>query len=736
MRITHPMTIRLSLLAIFLTLMCCAHGLADQTYREKITPEGKIVSGLTAEEALEKYGLPVSVKDKLWYYGGPDRLYVYLERPLGVYLYPRFYKGYVGLPLEIKVFAGTEEISDVTSQAKLLLSRPDKLEIEGEGVVVPKQTGDYQIIAIYKGRRSNASFISVTEAKKERKEEDRLLSLDIIPYKPYANVEARLDFFAFATFITKNGFILKDVTNQAEWFAERDNIITKLRNSRVVLVSPGKFRVFCTYKDLESLPQDVEVITRPIKQYRTLKHISIMPAYVPAALRDKIPLRAFATYEDNTIKEVTNLVNWQINDEEILRRQANIFIPKSLGISEVYATLKGVRSLAAKFVISSLSVSDEYLEKLQKKKKARKPRSPEKNIGELLENVEDIKDSIKDLKDKLIKEETFRHINVVPDYCDMRVGEEKQLFAFAIGQDNKEEDITILGEWEEGNGDVAVVKKGLVKAISPGETMVYLRYKDLESPKVPVIVGEPKLTSISISPPHLKLVRGEQSDFKAEGHFSDSSHRDITSLASWLSSNAAIARLNKNKVKSVRPGRAKIYAEHSGVQSQAAEIEVIRERFWLLKLIAKIAFFLFLACLLLYYYFYTLTAITRKNILKLYDNPREYVIALYGNLIKVMGIFGRRKNLYTPPLSFAKSVDKGYAIEGEAFFKFTERFEEAKYSTHSFPPEASSLAQADYNRILEVVFLQYKKRSLLFRYFMGLINKVPFFIQRPIPVKA
>jgi len=722
------MTIKSFFLGVFLTLLCCAYGLADQAYQEKITPEGKIISGLTAEEALEKYGVPLSTNDKLWYYAGPEKLYVYLQKPLRVYLYPRFYKGYIGVPLELKVFAGSEEISDVTSQSELLLNKPDRLDIEGEGVVVPQKPGEYQIMALYKGRRSNTGFLSIAEPKKSKSEEERLLSLEVLPYKPYGNPQGRVDFFAFGFFVTKNGYQLRDLTNQVEWFAERDNKIIQMRNSRVILGPPGKFKVSCSYQELESLAQDVEVVTRPLKQDRTLKHVSIIPASASLAVHDRIPLRAFATYEDNSIKEVTNQVQWEIKDDQILGREFNIFIAGSVGISEVYGTLSGIRSLPAKFVVSALPVYSEDAEKTQKARKKRKPRSPEKDLGDLLENVEDIKGSIKDLKDKLIQEERFRHINVIPDYCDMRAGEEKQLSAFGVRQDNTEEDITILGEWKELNNDIVVVNKGLVKAISPGETRVYVRYKDLESPKVPVIVGEARLISISVSPLNLKLVRGEQSNLTAEGHFSDSSRRDITLEASWVCSNSAIARMNKNNVKSIRPGRTKIYAEHSGVQSPPVEVEVIREKHWLLKLIAKITFFLLLAGLLFYYYFYTLTKTAKRNILKLYDNPRDYIIALYGNLIKVMDIFGLRQNCYTPPLSFADLVDKEYAMGDRAFFKFAERFEEAKYSTHSFPLEASSLALVDYNRILGILFAQHKRSTLACRHLKALVNKVPFSI--------
>jgi len=54
-----------------------------------------------------------------------------------------------------------------------------------------------------------------------------------------------------------------------------------------------------------------------------------------------------------------------------------------------------------------------------------------------------------------------------------------------------------------------------------------------------------------------------------------------------------IARMDKNNVCPLRVGQTKIFAEYSGVRSLPVDVEVLREKYWLLKLIVKILLAIF-----------------------------------------------------------------------------------------------------------------------------------------------
>lgn len=714
------MGIKRTFLIIFLvSLFCYRFGYAEQAYREKMTPQGKLIYGLKAAEALNKYGVPKSIKDNLWYYDGSEKLYIYLEESPEVYLYPRFIKGYVDSPIELRIFSGLQKITDVTSKSELLLSQSDGFNMAGQGVLVPKKPGEYQVIAIYKGQRSNASFISVVEPKKEAAEEERLISIDIFPYKPYVNPNATVYFYAFGTFVFKGRYTIREVTRQAEWFNERNGQIMKLEDSKIALLPPGKSRVFCRYKGLQGIPQDIEVAKSPVKLERSLKQISIIPTDVAMASQTSVSFHAYATYQDNSVEEVTKRIGWVIKDKAILERESNNnFSAKLVGVTELQGVLENLRSLPVKVIVSTSPVN---------KGQPDKARKQIIGLGDLFE---DIKDDIRSLSRKVSEEKKFKYIKIVPGHCDISVGTQEQLFAFGLRQDNIEEDITILAKWKVLDDSLATVKSGLVNAITPGETKVCVQYKNIENQCIPLTVREAKLISIAVSPAQLTIAQGEHLGLQAEGYFGDSSHRDITLLVDWDCGVSGILKMEKNNVWPLRLGQAQIYAEYSGIRSLPVNVEVVKEKYWLLKLIAKIISFIFLIILILYVYFRILTEKTKEYILGLYSSPRDLTIALYRNLNKIVSIFGIQQKFYMPPLFLAALADEKYAIKDSLFLRFTQRYEEAKYSSHIFPLEASHAALEEYNHILKTIFAQQKKRTLIYGHLKAVINRTPFLIYK------
>jgi len=364
-------TKELFLLVFLINLLCCKFSYAEQPYREKITSQGKVIFGLKEEDALNKYGTPASIKDNLWYYNGSEKLYIYLEEPFEVYLYPRFIKGYVNSPLELRTLAGSQEITDVTSKSELLLSKPEDFNVAGQGVLVPKKPGEYQIIAMYKGRYSNASFISIAEAKKEAEAEEQLINIEVLPYKPYANPNTTVYFYAFGTFVLKGHYTVREITRQAEWFSGKNDQVLKLEDSKVALSSPGNSKVFCRYKGLQSIPQDVETGKSPVQINRYLKQITIVPANIEVSSQTRVPFYAFATYEDSSVEEVTKRIGWVIKDKANLERELdNVFVAKLIGVTELQGVLENLRSLPVKVVISNSPVNKGQTEKTKKQKKA------------------------------------------------------------------------------------------------------------------------------------------------------------------------------------------------------------------------------------------------------------------------------------------------------------------------------------------------------------------------------
>jgi len=180
------------------------------------------MSGLSEEDALNKFGFPSSANDKIWKYSGLENIYVFLEKSLSVSLYPNSCNIFVGDPIEFKVLAISKDIEDVTFNSEFIFSDPQAFEISGQGTVISKVKGEYQIIADYNGVRSNPSYVTVAEMPKDEKEQrSKLVAIDVFPYRPRVNLYEKVNFLAFGSFIVKDQHITKDITKDVEWYLDR-----------------------------------------------------------------------------------------------------------------------------------------------------------------------------------------------------------------------------------------------------------------------------------------------------------------------------------------------------------------------------------------------------------------------------------------------------------------------------------------------------------------------------------
>jgi hypothetical protein len=188
--------------------------------------------------------------------------------------------------------------------------------------------------------------------------------------------------------------------------------------------------------------------------------------------------------------------------------------------------------------------------------------------------------------------------------------------------------------------------------------------------------------------------------------------------------------MDKNRVLPLRVGQAKIFAEHSGIRSLPALAEVVEEKYWLLKLIIKVIFFAVVLLSLVYSYFYIMVEKTKRHILSLYPDPRDFTVALYRNLKSVISIFGVRYKFYTPPLFLAGLLEEKYPVKDNLFLKFTQQYEEAKYSSHAFPPETSRMLLEAYNTILQTILSRQKRGVRIYRYLQALFGGIPLLMYK------
>jgi len=716
------------LLIIF--FLCISYNYANPDYQEVNTSLGKVIVGLNKEEVLERFGSPTSASEDIWYYSAPSTFFVYFSAGAvsSINLYPQFCETSTGVPFELKVFGYFPDlkVKDITSQVQFLFSDPKNLLSEKPGIIIADKPGEYQVLAKYKDIVSNPSYISirgsqVKETEKET-EKEKLLNIDVFPFKPKIPPRSKLNFIALGTFFdfSQNRYFIRDISQEVTWFLQQDKI-ANVGGQEIYFPSAGKFNVFCRYRDIESFPQEVEVESNLTSFKQTLKHVALLPEFIFTNLNSDITLRAFGTYYNNKVEDITPKVNWEISDRDIITELENgKFLSKSEGITEVVARSDDLESLPTKIIVAAkkdaLSTPMPYTK-------------PKKSKIDSAGVIGDIQNNVESISDSLIKEKNLRLIKITPDYLKIPLGQMRQVVALGIYSDNSQVDLTLLGEWMSSDNKVVKVNKGIIDGISAGEAKIYMKFKELVSLPASVIVEGPKLVSVIISPQSSQISMRDSLNLKAEGYFSDSSRKEITSLVNWELTRPEIIKIEKGAVRPLRIGQTQVRAEYLDIESLPADIKVILTWGWLAYLIIKGIVFLILAIITVFFVLYFLTEKEKDKLKTLFNtNPREFIVSVYGNAKRISAIFGLSYQEFIPPLSYAKLVEDGYSIKDNLFSRFTAKFEEAKYSCHNLQSNDAASVLDDYHNFLKILFSRYNRFSLFFKYCLTLIYRKPLFI--------
>lgn len=714
-----------------------AGNLLSSEYQEETTSLGNVVTGLEKEEAIEKFGSPASATNEVWHYVSPKEFYVYfpLANNLFIHIYPESCDVAVDFPLEYKVFAYLPDlkIEDITSSAQLTANDPQSFILAKPGTIVPKKTGELQILAKHKDIFSNPLYLNVKASGDKQVTQELLLSINVLPYKPKVTPGSKVDFVALGTYFKpqNNMYAIKEISDDVKWFTQDPAGAAKEVEREIAFTVLGKTKVFCKLRNLESDRQEVEVKDTISPPKGELMHITLLPEFVILSSGNTINFVAVASYDDG-VRDVTSMVNWKIENLEILSGQGKgLFLLKSPGVAQLIAGLDNINSSSAKVI--SLKPGDSKkgsfvrLLDLQENKEIKDGKEARDAYKDLAANIK--KDVEKISNDSIKEDKRLTFIKIIPDNLRIPLGEKKQVLASGVYKDDSEKDLTLLGEWVSSDKKIASVAAGMVSAVSPGEAKVYLKFRKVESAPALVTVEKPKLISIVISPRDSQITMQDKLNLKAEGHFSDSSIQDISPLVSWVVTNPGTIKIEKEGV--VKPlciGETQAHAEYSGIKSLPVNIRVIFTLFWLLKKIFIIILFLILCAFILLFVMYFMTKNEENKLLSYYKSPREFIISLYGNSKEILNIFGNKPHEVIAPLSYAKLIEERYSVKDNLFLKLTVKFEEAKYSTHVLQEPDVNSALNDYNNFLKEVFSKYDKFSLFFRYCSTLLNRMPLFI--------
>jgi hypothetical protein len=164
-------------------------------------------------------------------------------------------------------------------------------------------------------------------------------------------------------------------------------------------------------------------------------------------------------------------------------------------------------------------------------------------------------------------------VQVTPFSPTMSPNTQLQFVATALFSDGTSMPVTGMATWGSSDGNVAGVSnaggsRGLATSLMKGSTTISATYMGLAGSTV-LQVTDATITQIQVTPFASTIPESFSRQFTATAIYSDGSNRDITSQATWTSSDTAVALVSdalatKGLVVASAGGKATIQAQYGG----------------------------------------------------------------------------------------------------------------------------------------------------------------------------
>lgn len=140
---------------------------------------------------------------------------------------------------------------------------------------------------------------------------------------------------------------------------------------------------------------------------------------------------------------------------------------------------------------------------------------------------------------------TLSSIIVIPPNAHIEKGTHQQYTATGIFSDHTREDITSLVNWTSANPSIASISnirghKGLATGTGVGSTTISASYNAIIG-TARITVNASTLSSISVTPSHSQIPKGDRQQYTATGIYSDQTTVDLTQDVVWNTGSALTA---------------------------------------------------------------------------------------------------------------------------------------------------------------------------------------------------
>ena len=394
---------------------------------------------------------------------------------------------------------------DLTSSATWSSSNTSAVTIAGSGIATSKGPGSATITAIFSGVSGSAT-LTVTAPT--------LVSLAISPGSGSVPLGATLQFAATGTFTDGS---TQDMTASAQWASTNSAVAGINMNGTPALAKGIALGTSTITATVGSISRGATLTVASA----ALNSIAVTPMTASIAQGTTIQFAATGTFTDGSMQNLTTSVQWASANASAATINVNGARGLAMGIAPGVAT----NTATSGAVSSSATLT--------------------------------------------ITNATLNSIAVSPASASLPLGTLQQFTATGTFSDATTQDITGTVTWSSSNTNVvSITVSGLATARNLG-TVTIKAVSGSVNGTASASVNAADLASITILPGNVTIAASTSQQLSAIGTFNDGGTRDLTTQATWTSSDAGIAKLGgaSGLIKGMSPGSVIISATLGSVSA-------------------------------------------------------------------------------------------------------------------------------------------------------------------------
>jgi hypothetical protein len=413
---------------------------------------------------------------------------------------------------------------DVTDQVVWSVDDTAKATINSSGLAVAEDAGEVIIRADLDGLSATATLQVASNIDSQ--------VLTISPLINRLNVGTSAQYQA--VLVSQQGGQV-DVTNQALWLIDEASLATVNNSGSVLAQAEGEAIISATFNDLVATSS--LIITD-----KTLQSLKVSPIQATTLVGLETQFFSTAIFDDGSTQDVTLDSNWSSDSSAVSVDTSTGLVLAELETAPNVAVIRA--DFAGQSAEADLVVTNANVIAL---------RVDPANSVLPIDNLQ-----------------AYRASLVLGTVPVEEVIDVSQQVVWSVADDN----VASISN-EDFN-------RGLLQALTAGDTNVVaeLAFSDIfERAEATLSVVPISLVSLAVSPADLSVVRGTTGNYIAIGSYNNDEQRNVTSSATWVSSNNSIVNIQANGAEAgnayaVVPGESSISAALSGV-SAATSVTVI-----------------------------------------------------------------------------------------------------------------------------------------------------------------